>query len=476
MLNIPRLTVAGLRGGSGKTILSLGLAKYWSQAGWNVRPFKKGPDYIDAVWLGKAAGHTATNLDPFLMSEDQIRSLFAHRANGYALSLIEGNRGLFDGKDLDGSCSTAHVARLLDCPIILIVDCTKMTRTAAALVRGCLDFEPDVRIAGVVLNNTAGARHRSILRQCIEAYCGLPVLGTLPRLQNNPIPERHMGLISDREFASEQALESIANTVGDWLDTEAIREIAIHAPQLAVPGPVHWPERHKGLSGVRIGVVKDACIWFYYPENIEALSRAGAEIKEISLLTDDPWPELHGLYLGGGFPETQAVDLAANRSVRERVYQLSGQGLPIYAECGGLMYLCLSLHSLGTRHPMVGVFPLQAELSRKPQGHGYTLSRVTGKNPFYPVGYEFYGHEFHYSRCLSPHGGSCARNPCLHMVRGTGLGQAQDGLLFKNTFACYTHVHTFSVPVWAENFVQAAARYRQCIENGLDVCADIRLD
>ena len=475
MHHIPRLTVAGLRGGSGKTILSLGLAKYWQQAGWRIKPFKKGPDYIDAVWLGRAAGHTATNLDPFLMSEAQINSLFAHRAQDCDLALIEGNRGLFDGKDLDGSCSTAHLARLLDSPVILIVDCTKMTRTAAAMIGGCLAFEPDIRISGVVLNNTAGARHRSILRQCIETYCDLPVLGTLPRLKDNPIPERHMGLVSDREHNSEQALQIIAATIGDWLDVDKIRDIALQAPDMVGQKPLLWPHP-PALSGeVRIGVVKDASLWFYYPENLEALSRAGATIKEVSLLSNEAWPEVHGLYLGGGFPETQAWELAANSQVRNRVLDLAQRGLPIYAECGGLMYLCATLHSAEEAHSMVGVFSLQAELSRKPQGHGYTLVRVNRANPFYPVGSEFYGHEFHYSKCLPPPGGTCAQDACLQMLRGTGLGQDQDGLLYRNTFACYTHVHAFSVPEWATNFVQAAITYRSCREQGQSGCPDIRM-
>ena len=452
----------------------MGLAKFWSQAGWKVKPFKKGPDYIDAVWLGRAAGHTATNLDPFLMSDKQIRSLFAQRAEGCDIALLEGNRGLFDGKDLDGSCSTAHLARLIDTPVLLIIDCTKMTRTAAALIRGCLEFEPDVHIAGVVLNNTAGARHRSILRQCIEAYCDLPVLGTLPKLRDNPIPERHMGLVSDQEYASEQALESIARTMNDWLDLAKILEIAQNAPSFPSQ-PLVWTSSVQRSERIRIGVVKDACLWFYYPENLEALSRAGAEIAEVSLLNSDVWPDVHGLYLGGGFPETQAADLAANAAVRKRVHELAVRGLPIYAECGGLMYLCSALYSAGSQHPMVGIFPLQAELSRKPQGHGYTLARVSGSNPFYRVGYEFYGHEFHYSRCIPPDEGGCVQQPCLDMLRGTGLGQAQDGLLFRNTFACYTHVHAFSVPEWAENFVQAARVYRECMDKGETQCPDIRI-
>lgn len=439
-----------------------------------VKPFKKGPDYIDAVWLSRAAGHTATNLDPFLMSAQVLQGLFQEQAQGAELCLVEGNRGLFDGLDLEGSSSTAVLARQLQAPVILVLDCTKMTRTAVALVLGCQSFEPELDLAGVIFNQTAGQRHRSILRQCLEKYTDIPVLGALPKLQQTPIPERHMGLISDHEYQAEQALDHLGQLVAECLDTELVLDIARSAQALKQSNTLLWPRQALSPDKVHIAVVRDASLWFYYPENLEALRRSGANIQQVSLLEKGPWPEIHGLYLGGGFPETQAKELSGNQAVRELVLRLARQGLPIYAECGGLMYLCSSLTVSGERFSMVGLFKADTELCPKPQGHGYTKSRVAGKNPFHPLDLEFCGHEFHYSRCSFPAGPP--QNTCLRMLRGKGLGQGMDGLTVKNSFAAYTHLHALSVPTWAENFVQAARKYKQAMQAGLPSCPDLEAE
>jgi cobyrinic acid a,c-diamide synthase len=462
------MVLAGLSGGSGKTILSLGLARYWSKQGLRVRPFKKGPDYIDAAWLGRAAGLTASNLDPFLMSGRVLRGLFAEKLRDADIGLIEGNRGLFDGKDLEGSCSTSHLSRLLQAPLVLIIDATKMSRTVAAVVQGCNSFEPGLNLAGVVLNRTGGERHQSILRRSIEEYTDIPVLGAIPKLGRDPIPMRHMGLVSDREFEAESALETLSRTVGEHTDTARLHDIAAAVPELEAATEELWPDEPVQGTGVRIGVVRDASLWFYYPENLQALERAGAEVVEISLLDDDPWPELHGLYLGGGFPETQARALADNLATKTRVHRFVESGMPVYAECGGLMYLCSRLAFDGREFDMAGVFPVCTELSRKPQGHGYTLTRVVRPNPFHPVGSEFTGHEFHYSRCFLPRG--TRSECCLSVVRGTGLGHGCDGLVYKNVVAAYVHMHSLSVPSWARNFVRAGALYREAMRTGQREC------
>jgi cobyrinic acid a,c-diamide synthase len=451
--------IAGLSGGSGKTIVSLALARALAASGLSVRPFKKGPDYIDAVWLGLAAGREAVNLDPFLFPRDQVRPLFAERMTGCQIGLIEGNRGLFDGKDTEGSFSSAELARILDAPVVLVIDCTKMTRTAAAIVQGCRNFEPGLTLAGVVLNRTAGERHRQVLRSAIETYTDVPVLGLLPKISENPIPERHMGLISSREYDGEaEMLSSLTKLAHDWLDLPALLAVARQAPDLEA-GPVRWPAPVALPPGAapRIGYVRDAALWFYYPENLEALTRAGAELVELSLVSPEPWPEIHGLYLGGGFPETQAARLAANTAVRERVRDLSRAGLPIYAECGGFMYLCASLWSEGADHPMAGVLDLSTELCARPQGLGYVEARVKGESPFFTPGAAIRGHEFHYSRCARwPDGFT----PVLSLSKGCGMCGGQDGLLAGNTYAAYTHIHALGVPEWAPNFVAAAARWK----------------
>ena len=252
MTAFPRIILAGLSGGSGKTFVSAGLMRALTRRGLQVQPFKKGPDYIDASWLSLAARAQACNLDPFLLSQAVIASLFQEKAAKADLSIIEGNRGLFDGKDFAGTCSTAELARQLEAPVILVLDATKMTRTAAAIVAGCKAFEPGLNLAGVILNRTAGERHRNILKDCIEGLAGVPVLGALPKARHNPIPERHMGLVSDQEHADrEQALDAIADTVAACVDLDRILAIARSAPAPAPAPPVPWPTGSKKANSLR---------------------------------------------------------------------------------------------------------------------------------------------------------------------------------------------------------------------------------
>ncbi|THB64886.1 MAG: cobyrinate a,c-diamide synthase, partial [Desulfovibrio sp.] len=369
-MNLPRIIIAGLSGGSGKTLVSLGLARAFVERGLKVKPFKKGPDYIDAAWLGLAAKADPANLDPHIMDRELVLPLFLDRMQGSDLGLVEGNRGLFDGKDLSGSCSTSELSRRLQAPVVLVIDGTKMTRTAAAIVKGCLEFEPGLDLAGVIINRTAGVRHRAMLKAAIEEYTGVPVLGMLPKIAEDPIPERHMGLVSVREYArAEEILGSLARIVEESVDIDAVLAIANKGSGLELSRhEMLWPRSVADGQRPTIGYVRDAALWFYYEENLEALRRAGAELVEVSLLDDDPWPELHGLYLGGGFPETQAEILAANVSRREQVKALADAGMPIYAECGGFMYLGQFLRFQGQEYPMAGVFPVTTEIHAKPQG------------------------------------------------------------------------------------------------------------
>jgi len=462
MTRTPRLILAGLSGGSGKTIISLGLVRALSKQGIRIAPFKKGPDYIDAAWLSLAAGHPATNLDAFLMDAKTMVRLFAERAHGVDLAFVEGNRGLFDGGDVRGSFSTSRLARDLAAPVILVLDATKMTRTVAAIVQGCAGFEPDVTIAGVIVNRTASERHRRIVREAIERYTDVPVLGTLPKLKENPIPERHMGLISNREYSGqEEILSGLAKVTTENCDLDKLLGIARKAGPLAVPDVDIWPAPVT-QARPRIGYVLDGALWFYYQENLEVLRRAGAELVEVNLLDGRPWPALHGLYLGGGFPETQAGALAENTAAKTRVLRLSRAGAPIYAECGGFMYLCEELRVSDAVYPMAGVFPLATVLYERPQGLGYAEASVVGENIFHPLGASLKGHEFHYSRCLAQSrftGHGVKPRLALRMTRGTGMLDAMDGALVDNTFAAYMHIHALGAPAWAQNFVRRAAAF-----------------
>jgi cobyrinic acid a,c-diamide synthase len=462
IFNPPRIIIAALKGGSGKTILSLGLTSAWKEMGHRVAAFKKGPDFIDSGWLSFAAGRPCYNLDPFLMTPEQIVTSMLLNSTGMDISVIEGNRGLFDGLDLDGCCSTGELGKIIKSPVILIVDVTMATRTVAALVMGCQKFDPELRISAVILNRVAGLRQESLARNAVEQYCGLPVVGAVPKLKQNIFPERHMGLVPHLE--SDYAEKAIAWTRGiaeKHLDLKTLWNLAHEAP------PLDYPPEEKKEDGAlllpesrpRIGVIRDRSFWFYYPENLDQMERLGARLVEINSLEDRELPAINALYIGGGFPETQAQALADNVTFRTALKEGIEAGLPVYAECGGLMVLGKELVVDGKEFPMVGVLPLSLILEKKPQGHGYTILEVTDRNPFYPVGESLKGHEFHYSKAvLHP---SDDTRAVFKVLRGEGIDGERDGLCRKNVLATYTHIHAGGNPEWARRFLRVAASGRQ---------------
>lgn len=482
LINYPRIVIAGLRGGSGKTTLSLGLIAALALQGSKIVPFKKGPDYIDAGWLSAAAGRPCYNLDPFLIGGQKIIDSFRAHAAEADLAVIEGNRGLYDGMDAAGTYSTAALARALQAPVILIMDCTKVTRTAAAMVYGMLKFDRRVAIRGVVLNQIAGRRHETIIREAIEQYCGIPVVGALPKFKSGLLAERHMGLTPFQEHGDvKAAIGEVGELVARYVDVRRIYQIAGEAKPLRGAGkqysgqagitaekrPVAL-EQNTTEAPVTIGIVRDAAFQFYYPENFEELERLGARLVEVSALTQKKLPELDALYIGGGFPETNAIGLARNRSFRQSLKREIEKGLPVYAECGGLMYLGRTLACGGKTYPMAGILPLDFEMSKKPAAHGYTIVTVMSENPFYPRGTVLRGHEFHYSHLAS--GAACRPGESgagfsLSLQRGEGIFEKQDGICYKNVFATYTHLHAYGSPQWAEGMLRAALLYRKEKEN-----------
>ncbi len=461
---IPRVVIAGLRGGSGKTTLSIGLIRALRNKGITVTPYKKGPDYIDAGWLASSAGKPCYNLDPFLIGEDRVLASFINHFRDSDCAVIEGNRGLFDGMDSSGSLSTAKIARTLKSPVILIIDCTKMTRTTAAIINGIKKFEPGLRLAGVVLNQIAGRRHEAVIRESIEKYCNIPVLGAIPRLSEVELPERHMGLTPQQEHPEvEDAISRVAAIMQEHLDLNMIQKIAESAPPLKLrqskePSPI-------ARNTLRIGIIKDSAFQFYYPENFEELKQAGAELIEVSALTEKTLPEIDALYIGGGFPETHAIALSENTSFRKSLKKAVEKGLPVYAECGGLMYLGKSLVLEGKTYPMAGIFPLKFKLEKKPQAHGYTVVKVAKSNPYYKKGTILKGHEFHYSRPVFTRSFKPLSDPditfAFRMQRGTGIEAKWDGLCYKNVLATYTHLHALGSPEWTEGMIKAAMRVKR---------------
>jgi cobyrinic acid a,c-diamide synthase len=467
-MDFSRILIAALRGGSGKTILSIGITAAWKSFGKQITPFKKGPDYIDAGWLALAAGRPCYNLDTFLTQKEHIlQSFFLHSIKG-DISVIEGNRGLYDGIDIQGSTSTAELAKLLKVPVILCIDCTKSTRTMAAAVLGCMKFDPDTQIKGVILNRVAGPRHEKVLRKNIEHYCDIPVLGAVPKLDWQNFPERHMGLLPTPEHAwAKDSIQAASQLAARYLDLETLAKVAGDAGPLPISNALQESILAEAESLLdsdpklrpRIGIIKDSAFQFYYPENIEAIGAEGAETIFISPLDSDTIPPIDALYIGGGFPETHAQQLARNVTFREQLKSLAKDGLPIYAECGGLMYLGEELVLDENSFPMAGVLPVVFGFSKKPQGHGYTVVTVEQPNPYFNIGAELKGHEFHYSRVLKWRGTD--KDLAFNMKRGAGFIHNRDGVCYKNVLATYTHIHALGTPSWAKALVRNAAAYKK---------------
>lgn len=465
----PRLVIAALRGGSGKTLVSLGLVSSWcKELGLRVIPFKKGPDYIDAGWLSLAAGVPCYNLDPFLMEPHDMLHSFIRRSLKGDCCVIEGNRGLYDGVDFHGTYSTAELAKFLRSPVVIVLDATKMTKTAAALVFGCQKMDPEVPIAGVILNKVAGRRHENVLRESIESCCGVPVLGVLPKEAGNFFPERHLGLVPHQEAANRtEAMAFAAGMAEEHLDIRGLLDVARGADPLGIPLSHQALERSRqGIGRPVVGVLRDAAFQFYYPENLEALKEKGADILEISSFDERPLPAVDALYVGGGFPETHLEVLARNSVFKESLKREIEEGLPVYAECGGLMFLCREIRQLNNAFPMAGVFPYAVVMEGKPQGHGYVVMECVAANPYFPVGTKLKGHEFHYSRVI----GNDVSNECVFkLIRGHGMVAGRDGLCYKNVLAGYAHLHAVGNAEWAEALVGAALSHKlQRSANALD--------
>ncbi len=447
-ISLPRLTISAPHRSSGKSTVTIGLCAALSARGLKVQPFKKGPDFIDPMWHEAATGRPSYNLDFHMMGAEKILKSFQRRAEGADISIIEGNMGLYDGMDIEGADSTAGLARLLKSPVLLVIDCHGMTRGIAPLVNGFRGFEPDTKIAGVILNKVKGARHEKKLREAVERFCGVPVLGALPHREEMGIRMRHLGLVPSREEEGLlPVISEMQSIIAENLDLDKIIEIASSADPLpaqkkeetVIPEPV-----------VRIGMAMDRAFTFYYPENLEALRAAGAELVPFSPINDEILPKVDALYIGGGFPEVHMEALEKNVSMRKAVKDAADAGMPIYAECGGLMYLCGSIAWEGRVCRMAGVFQYAIKMSKRPAGHGYVLLRPTGRGswPIFAEGIK--AHEFHHSSIESI--GEDAGFAFM-VLRGGGVDGNHDGMVYKNVLAAYAHIHSLGTPGWAPAFV-----------------------
>ncbi len=455
--DIPRVVIAGLGGDSGKTLLSCGLLAAMNQMGKRPIPFKKGPDYIDPAWLSLAAGRRCRNLDTFMIGREESKRIFFGNIESGDIAIIEGNRGLFDGADVKGTHSTAELAKLLGAAVILIIDGTKVTRTLAALVLGCQKMDSSLRIGGVILNNVSGKRHAKVAVEAIEQTTGIPVIGVIRRYSDfNLLPSRHLGLYTPEENRQAgKAVDFAAEIVRQSVDFDKFFEIANDFDDVSVPD---IELMQKPSAGVKIGYFADRAFSFYYPENLEALERAGAELKKLSAIGDTDLHNVDGLYIGGGFPETNVKELCANSVLMERINQAAANGMPIYAECGGLMYLSRSIIWDGEKYEMCKVLPFDVKMNKKPQGHGYVKALVDENCGFFEKGEILRGHEFHYSSIENKSNGI---KTILEIKRGKGAEKNRDGYLTGNVFACYLHIHAYSVKNWAENFIKVIKKNKK---------------
>lgn len=453
-LHLPRIVVSAPHRSSGKTTLSIGLCAALAKSGMVVQPFKKGPDFIDPMWLTAAAGRDCRNLDLFMMGETAILTSFQRGATGADFSLVEGNMGLYDSTDLEGKGSTADMARSLKAPIILVVSTRNLTRSVAPLLLGFQQFEPDIDIAGVILNKVSGPRHESKLRAAIERYTDLEVLGAVRRRPEAGIIQRHLGLKPAREeLGAAAVIDTIAAIIADAVDLDRIREIAAAAPPLA---PLQLPELQVPTPTIRLGVAQDQAFTFYYPENFEALQAAGAQLVPFSPLADSELPEVDGLFIGGGFPEVFMAELEANSRLRGAIRGAIERNMPVYAECGGLMYLSRAMSWQGRSREMVGALPCDIVMHEKPRGHGYMKLQATGAGDWFSQGLKLKGHEFHYSEVVNLGEVQFA----YRVERGSGVDGEHDGILYRNVLASYTHLHSLGSPGWAEGFVDFVRRAR----------------
>ena len=441
--------IAAAHKSSGKTVVSTGLAASLHSSGLSVQTFKKGPDYIDPMWLSAASGNSCYNLDFNGMSEVEIITLFAQKRDYAKISLVEGNKGLYDGVKLDGSDSNAQLAKLLNIPVILVIDANGMTRGIAPLLAGYQAFDYEVNIAGVILNKVGGSRHEEKLVAAINAYTDIEVIGSIWRNKLLDIGERHLGLTTPSES------EGLRNKIADFdkiiansVDLSRLIEIASTAQEPKIPLPKLALNNPKDIT---IGIAKDNAFGFYYEDDLEVFAQHGVKLVEFDCLNDNSLPKnLDGIFIGGGFPETQMQQLAANKSLLHEIKSIIEAGLPTYAECGGLMYLCKSIEWKDQKYDMVGIIDANALMNNRPQGRGYVKFKDQKNHPWGRQNGQINAHEFHYASLEN-------RAPTTKygrkISRGHGIDGQNDAIIIHNLVAGFCHLRNSKDNPWVKQFV-----------------------
>ncbi|MFD0694936.1 cobyrinate a,c-diamide synthase [Paenibacillus sp. GCM10027628] len=455
-----RIVIAGTGSGVGKTTLSIGLMAALQQRGSVVQGFKCGPDYIDPTYHTAVTGRASRNLDAWMVGRDAVKEIYRRGRQGADISIIEGVMGMFDGKNpLSDEGSTADIGRILNAPVLLVVNIASMARSAAAIVKGFQQFGAGDQIVGVIANRAGSEGHYKMVKQAIEQECGIPVIGYLTRDADIELPERHLGLVPSVERGEMKPFfDKLAERVSAHIDLEKLLELAVcdKLPSL----PTLFPDSAPAVSQrVKIAVAKDAAFHFYYPENLELLEAGGAELVYFSPLADEEVPtEADGLYIGGGFPEEFAAQLAVHEKAKSSILKRIAEGIPTLAECGGFMYLTESIaDTLGNAYPMVGVIPGKVTMQPKLAALGYREVEGMAGNFLLTPGVLARGHEFHYSTFQANEG--ALLNPAFQ-TKGR-LGTKAEGFTNANVAAGYTHLHFASQPGIVPTWIHACERYRK---------------
>lgn len=448
--------VGGTNSGSGKTTVTLGLLRAYARRGLRVQPYKVGPDYIDTGWHSAVTGVASRNLDVFMLSDNAIQRVFHHHAAKADLSIIEGVMGLFDGFGVDPLyCSSAGIAKQLGCPIILIVDGKAVSTSAAATVLGFKLFQPGVQIAGVILNRVNTDTHYAMLKQAIELHCQIPVLGRIPVMKEINLPSRHLGLVTAHEQANlDLQWDQLADVIETHIDLDrlaAIAELSDRAEQTSALIPDSLMGSGVGLT---LALAEDEAFNFYYQDNLDLISATGVEIIRFSPLRDAVIPDCDMIYLGGGYPEIHAEILSQNTTMRASILQAHDRGVPIYAECGGLMYLGGSLTTAsGDSYSMVGIFPGESKMTGSLKRFGYCQAKAEQPTLLAKTGDLIRGHEFHYSDFH-------ADLPTVFRFSkerdGVEMSHWFGGYQSGNTLASYLHVHFLQNPTMLLHWFERA--------------------
>jgi cobyrinic acid a,c-diamide synthase len=451
-MKAPRLVIAGTASNVGKTTVTLALLAAFTAKGRVVQAFKAGPDFIDPGHHTAVTGRPSRNLDGWMLGRDVNREIFVRAAAGADLSLIEGMMGLFDGSSpISDLGSTAELAKQLEAPVLLVIDGSAMARSAAAIVEGFVRFDPALAVAAVVFNRVNSDGHYRLLKEAVEQNTKIAVVGYLPSDKNVSIPDRHLGLVTAIERGTADLYARLGQAAGETIDLDRIEKVAGSAGEW--PISTIQPVRRHRSRGIRIGLAQDQAFCFYYPDNLELLQSAGAELVRFSPIADQHLPDVDMLYLGGGYPELHAHALARNSPMRQAVRAFSERGGTIYAECGGMMYLTESIRDFdGGAHEMVGLFPAEAVMRKPGLTLGYRTVEVSQPCILGAHGTVLRGHEFHYS-ALSPKG---PLNYACALTDARGESKGWDGLIARRTLGLYTHLHFKSHPQIAETLVESA--------------------